>query len=62
MDNLKRHFTQIAQLNGVTQELKSKMKELELKKDVYKPMWRAKSVTNVAEEIQEENEIKGKNV
>ena len=51
VDNLRNHFNKIVAQNGATEENANKMVALQQEKDVYKPLWRAKSVSNVAEDI-----------
>ena len=52
VENLKSHFNKLVEMNGKTEENKNNINLLNERKDVYKPLWRAKSVSNVAEDIQ----------
>ena len=48
VENLKNHFTKIAEQNGLTEDIQVKMAEICDNKDNYKPMWRASTVnTNI---------------
>lgn len=46
VDNLKNHFSKIAEANGLTEDHCQKVAELNDTKDVYKPKWRASTVGN----------------
>ncbi len=53
VENLKCHFDKIVQdqsAGGATEECKAKVADLNLVKDVYKPMWRARSVSDLAQD------------
>ena len=48
VENLKNHFTKIAEQKGLTDEIQNKMVEINEVKDVYKPKWRASTInTNI---------------
>ena len=48
VENLKNHFTKIAEQKGLTDEIQTKMVEINEVKDVYKPKWRASTInTNI---------------
>ena len=48
VENLKNHFTKIAEQNGLTEDIQVKMAEICDTKDNYKPKWRASTVnTNI---------------
>ncbi|XP_059098282.1 titin homolog isoform X2 [Tigriopus californicus] len=51
VENLKSHFNKIVETNGMTPDQLHKVEDLNLKKDIYKPLWRAKSVTDVTDDI-----------
>ena len=45
---MKNHFTKIAEQKGLTDEIQTKMVEINEVKDVYKPKWRASTInTNI---------------
>ena len=52
VENLKNHFSKIAAQNGVTEEVKQKVTELNETKDVYRPKWRATTVNNNIKRLQ----------
>ena len=48
VENLKNHFSKIAESNGVTEDLKTKVSAIKETKDNYTPKWRASNVnTNI---------------
>jgi hypothetical protein len=56
VEHLKSHFTRLVQQEGRnTDEDCNKGQEFKEIKDVYKPLWRARSVTDVAEDINNDN-------
>ncbi len=55
VDNLKNHFTRIAERQGKTTEICTKIHELQDVKDSYRPLWRGTSVAGTASSIQRSN-------
>ena len=48
VENLKNHFSKIAESNGITEDLKTKVSAIKETKDNYTPKWRASNVnTNI---------------
>ncbi|TRY81050.1 hypothetical protein TCAL_10369 [Tigriopus californicus] len=57
VENLKSHFNKIVETNGMTPDQLHKVEDLNLKKDIYKPLWRAKSVTDVTDDIKKTGKL-----
>lgn len=57
VENLKSHFNKIVETNGMTQDQLHKVEDLNLRKDMYKPLWRAKSVTDVTDDIKKSGKL-----
>ena len=53
VENLKNHFSKIAEQNGLTNEHVTKVQELNETKDVYKPKWRGSPVNKDIKRLQQ---------